>query len=657
MAEDILFIDFETYSAVDIKEAGGYAYAHDDSTQVICMGWAFNKEEPAIWTIRDKILPDRITEHVMRKGKVCAFNATFDFRIWNIVACRDFNWPGLIQEQLIDAQALCATYQIPQNLKDAGIALRIPLPKDTAGAALIKLCCQPNKQGEQPLPYGPLSETFQKLFYYCKRDVAAMQQIVYKLPRQFIIPQEQEIWNLTSEINARGLPIDLESVVAIYEYLLEYIAKTEIQLPKLTNGLVATPGQVAKIIAFCKSQGVHIPNLQADTVEQALDRDDLPSTVRQVLELRQELGRSSTAKYKKIIEQCYNGYIYDNIRYHGASTGRWTGQGFQMHNLPRASVENPEEWIEKFKNKEPIENPVGVAKALIRPMIKAPKGYTLAIADYTSIENYILAWAAGDEQTLQDLANGLDQYKIMASARFNVPYDQVTDEQRRVGKVIILGCGYGMGYKKFMQTAKLQAKLDLTDEEAIVSVQAYRDRYPLVKALWNGLRQAAAEAVMTGQKRQYKHTVFGTFSRNGLNWLAMVLPTKKALYYLNPSIKEELIKDYEFLGPVPIITHDGMDHYTHKFTKLKLIPGRLTENYVQATAREVMAYGMLNVKRNMPQVKIIGTVHDECIALIPNELATEETMAEYIHNLCAVDFLPGCPLKAKGFFSDRYKKG
>ena len=652
----MLFIDFETYSVVDIKKAGGKAYAHDESTQIVCMGYAFDQEEPSLWTVASGALPERVITHVKSGGKVAAFNATFDFRIWNNVGVRDFTWPALSLEQIVDVQSLCATYQIPQSLATAGEALKIPMPKDKAGNALIKQCCVPNKDGEQPLPYGALGASFKNLFLYCLRDVKAMQQIVYLLPRQELIPQEQEIWELTYRMNERGLPIDVESVQAIYTYLQDYIAKTVVELPMITDGKVTTPGQIARIQAWCKDQGYSINNLQAETVEYALEDDAIPPKVRRVLELRQELGRSSTAKYAKILDQVVGDTVYDNLRYHGAGTGRWTGQGFQMHNLPRASVEDPEEWIAKFKQSLPIENPVGIAKALIRPMIQAPKGYKILVVDYSSIENRLLAWAADDQGTLQDFADGKDQYITMAASRFGVPYEQVTKEQRRVGKVIILGCGFGMGSKKFRATAKLQAKLELSDAEALASVNAYRDRYPKVKLLWNNLRRVAAEAVMTGQKRMYKGVVFGTFTRSGIRWLAMKLPTGKALYYMNPTIKDELIKDYEFMGPVPCITHEGMDPYKHKWGRLKLIPGRITENFIQATAREVMAVGMRNVEKFMPYVKLIGTVHDEALALVKDDHDLELDLQAFMRMLCAVDFVPGCPITSAGFITDRYRK-
>jgi DNA polymerase bacteriophage-type len=651
----MIFIDFETYSEVNIKTQGGKQYAEDDSTQIICLGYATDKDPVQLWSVG--LAPLDIIPRIRAGEKVYAFNAMFDWRIWNNVGVRDFGWPVLPLFQMVDVQALCASYQLPQNLDAAGEALNLKYQKDKRGNALIKLCCIPDKNGEQPTPNTvAMRQNFRDLFSYCLRDVEAMREMTFKLPRQELIPREQEIWQLTQLMNDQGLPIDVKAVHAISETLDKYITETAKQLPTITSGQVYTPNQIARILAFCKSQGVNLPNLQADTVDSYLNNEDLPRKVRTVLELRQELGRSSTAKYKKIKAQVYKDWVYDNVRFHGAGTGRWTGQGFQMHNLPRASVENPDEYIEKFIQQQPVENPVHVAKALIRPMIKAPKGWKLIVVDYSSIENVLLAYAAEDEQTLDKFRAKFDQYVDMAVARFNVPYDQVTKEQRRVGKVIILGCGYGMGAKKFKETFFVQTGQEISIEEAKLSVDAYRYRYPLVKELWNNLKLAATRAVVSGDRQTYKGVTFGTFIRNGIRWLAMQLPTGKALYYMNPFVKDTVIPDFEYMGPVPTIFHYGTNPYTKKWTTLKLIPGRITENLIQATAREVMAQGLLNVQREMREIILLGSVHDEAIGLVRDEYATQETLDKFNKTLCSVDFLPGCPITGAGYISERYKK-
>jgi len=651
----MIYIDFECYSEANIKTEGGMKYIQHPSTQIICLAYAFDNEPVELWNV-GKPIPRLLLDRAASGESIYAFNVMFDYRVWNYVGHRDFNFPLLTKEQLVDVQALCCSYQLPQNLDDAGHALKIANKKLSTGTALINKCCVPNKKGEQPLPDTvDMRRAFKDLFNYCAMDVEAMREIVKKLPRHELIPREEPIWLMTQDMNEEGLPVDMDTVHLVNKYLNDYIEENIKVLPIWTDGKITKPTQTTRIKSWCEQQGYPIPNVQAETLEHILEENDVPPKVRQVLELRQEFGSTSVAKFKKIIAQEYQGKVFDNLRYHGAGTGRWTGQGFQMHNLPRAKTDDPEGLIQQFKEGV-VEKPVQAAKTLIRPVIKAPEGYTLMVADYSAIENYLLAWAASDYRAIDLLVSGQSQYIDMAAARFNVPYDQVTDDQKFLGKQIILGCGYGMGGKKFKTTAKLRSNIDMTLEEAKESVYAYRNRYPLVKELWGELRKAATRAVITGNKQAYLNTIFGTFNRNGIRWLAMQLPTGKAIYYMSPTIKEELIPDYEYMGTVPTITHWGTDPYSKKWVRLKLIPGRITENFVQGLAREVMAQGMLNVKQHMPYVTLLGSVHDEAISLIEEKYATQEIFDEFRFHLCNVDFIPGCPLKAEGYFSKRYKK-
>ena len=201
-----------------------------------------------------------------------------------------------------------------------------------------------------------------------------------------------------------------------------------------------------------KKQGVDVPSLGVNIVDQLLT-EDISQNVRELLILRQIFGRSSTAKYKKIQDMETDGRVYNNLQYYGAGTGRWAGRGFQMHNLPRASVEDPDDAISRFNRFDPIDDPVNVAKALIRPMIQAPPGKTLIVSDYSSIENRILAWVAEDYDMLQKFVDGVDQYKAMAEDIYGIPADKVNKTQRQVGKVAELGCGFGMGGLRFVDSA------------------------------------------------------------------------------------------------------------------------------------------------------------------------------------------------------------
>jgi len=664
---DKLWIDFETYSECDIKLRGGMNYAKHHSTDIVCLGYAFDDDDPSLWIPGLNVLPERLFRHVASSRPVYAHNVTFDYRIWNYVGAR-YGMPVLSLDQMIDTMSLALTFQIPAKLSLAGEALAITMPKDADGNRLIKLCCCPTKTGARPSSKEN-PEAFNKLYMYCLRDIEAMREFVQNLPRDFLIPKEQEIWELTYEMNTKGLPVDYEAISHIKAYLETYIEEAIKVIPKMSGGAFQTVNQVARIKEWM--EGVHdypMESLDAAHVLRAMADDSCPQPVKEILELRQELGRSSTAKFTKLLNQAVRikaGYIVcDNMQYHGAGTGRWAGRGFQMHNLPRAKVKNPEEYIEAFiTGNAPIENPVGVAKALIRPMILAPMNQELIVSDYSSIENRVLHWLADDHEALEDFANDIDQYITMAAARYNKSYeyikegrengDQECKDMRQMGKVIILGAGFGMGADTFVDTARDQFGMAITPDDAKLAIGAYREKYYKVKELWNDLKTAAVRAVISGERQTVHLITFATATVKGRRWLAMLLPSGKCIYYLNPRVDQMHIPKFESMGKVPTITHDGQNPYTKKWGRLKLIPGRITENAVQGTAREMMAQGLLNVKKNLPGIDLLGTVHDEAIGL---QYIGQYTIEAFNEQLCDISWALDCPLKAEGWTGPRYMK-
>lgn len=657
---DELWIDFETYSECDIEEKGGMAYAKHPSTMPLCLGYAFD-DEPATYIRGIDELPDRIWSHVVRGGKVFAHNATFDYRIWNFICAEQMCWPALSLDQVVDTMSVCLTFQIPAKLAEGTSALKTPYLKNPEGKKLINMCCKPDKYGNQPDPTGPLRPYFDRLFAYCVQDVMAMRSAVRALPREHLIPKEHEIWKMTYEINTLGVPVDYDAIIAIKEYLSRYVTEAMSKVPVITRGKVQTINQIQKVLEWCASQGYYLPSLSADSVKKALNDENCPDKVRSILILRQELGRSSTAKYTKLAKLAYKNedghyYVFDNIQYHGAGPGRWAGRGFQIHNLPRASVPDPDSVIESFIAGEEIEDPVTKGKALIRPMIKAIPDHIFLVSDYSSIENRALHWHAMDFETLDEFKAGLDQYKTMASARYKVQYDEVNKSQRQMGKVIILGCGFGMGKDTFKDTADCQFGMKLSIEEAEAAVKAYRQKYPLVVDLWRELKQGCTRAVLSGQKVVVNRVSFKTAKVKGRLWLSILLPSGKALYYLNPQVKMLHIPGYEYMGKVATVTHEGMNPYTHKWSRLALIPGRITENVVQGTAREIMAQGMLNVRKNMPFVQIMPSVHDELITMVHKKYLTDTLLDEFNTQLCTIPWAPDLPLKAAGWIGNRYRK-
>jgi DNA polymerase len=238
----------------------------------------------------------------------------------------------------------------------------------------------------------------------------------------------------------------------------------------------------------------------------------------------------------------------------------------------------------------------------------------------------------------------------MAAFLYGTTPEGVTKAQRQMGKIIILGCGYGMGAMRFVETAETWG-VHVSPSEAMVAVNAYRAKYSLVKDLWYKLKDATVDAIKyPGKTFTFKRCSFRVVKcRAGNHWLMITLPSGRALYYMEPHLGDDPY------GVVP--GHYGTNPYTKKWDRLKLIPGRIIENIIQALARDIMAQGLLNIKQKMPYVTLIGTVHDEAIAIIKDLHVNTTTVGVFNRHLCRMPtWADGLPLEAEGWIGARYKK-
>lgn len=637
----MIVLDFETYSDVPIDQ-GAYKYTTAPNADIICLSYKIDNGPVSTWRPGEPLLD------FMRESTsiIYAHNASFDFNVWNNIGVRRYGFTPQSDRNWIDTIALAAAYGLPSKLSEIAEVLGTPHKKNKAGAALIKRLCVP-VNGSRPIPSVADMNDF---IQYCEDDVAATYDVLKDLPTETLSSVEHDIWRLTNTMNALGLPIDDGAVLAIKLYIEEYAKERATELPDITNGAVLKPTQVKALVTWCKSRGVDIPNMQADTIEEYIERD-LPEDVYKVLALRLLFGASAIAKYSKMLNYAKDGVVRDTLQYFGAHTGRWSGRGIQPQNFPRAGIKDPDVHIQKFKNFEPVRNVMSVAKALIRPMICAPDDSRLIVADYSSIENRGVALLSGDYDTLDKFSKNFDQYIDMASFLYNVPEEKVSPEQRQVGKVIILGCGYGMGAPKFREVAA-KFKVNLTIDQAKQAVSAYRTRYNKVSNTWYALQRLAI-AALRNPGQEFSHHDELTYSyivdRNKQDWLACKLGlTGRVMYYAKPTINDS--NNITFMGKHP---------KTGKYTRLTMLPGTLLQNATQAVARDVMAHGMLNIHRHMPEVSLRCTVHDEAIGIIKCDDIIESTLDKFCDLLCRDSNnkpWPMVPLKAVGYISQRYKK-
>jgi len=656
----MITVDFETFSPENLTKTGSYKYMMHPSADIVCMAYKIDDGETLLWRPGAKY-PERLMDKVIGGDKVHGHNVLFEYLAWNTIGVRKYSWPELLLGQLVDTQALCNRYTLPGSLEKAGAILELKIQKQKQGKALMRKISFPTAAGKRPKLGADFTNNDLLAYYdYCCDDVNTTYEMVKALPADELSGQEQGYWELTQEMNLRGLPIDEVAIPRIRDYVKSYVVEMTLRVPELSGGAFQKVTQVAKMKDWVNDQGIKVDNLQATTVDELLERDDLPEAVREMLILRQAIGQSSVAKFKKLTEMMYHGVVYNNLQYYGTVTGRLAGRGFQMHNLPRASVPNPEELIDDFCNFRPVKDPVNVAKALIRPMIKALIGQKLIVSDYSSIENRILMWLAGEQKVLDSIVAGEDQYVVMAGRMYNIEYTEliravrdkhkVAEFQRQVGKVIVLGAGFQMGHKRFKESAK-GFGLDLPTTTCELAITTFRKEHKQVVKLWKQYSTCVIAAIRNpGKAYQYGKVLFKVVKdRNGRVWLRFLLPSGRSLYYKDP-----FLEDTQY-GPAP--GHMGINPYSKKWSRMRLIPGRITENVVQALARDIMMTGCTNVNERMDEVRLIGSVHDEALGMIRDDDIYDYTQERFDNLLCDMPgWADGLPLKAEGFIAERYRK-
>jgi len=622
-----VYLDFETYSEMSI-DAGARKYACHPSTRILCLAYKVDDGPVQLWK------PGEPKPTWPEGATLYAHNALFDYYIMKYCMKCHYSLDGWT-----DTMALCGRYTLPLGLADACRALGTT-DKLSTGKALIRKCCTPKGC--------PTANDFLQLYAYCKVDVQAMYDMVQALPSSRLSDTEQAIWVTTQEMNMEGLPVSHKEIKAVHDYTDVWKEEQMKRVPEISGGFLNTINQTAKMKEYCG-----LPNMQAPTVESALLDSTLASDVRELLILRQQLGRSSTAKYKKLLQMEHYGKIHGNLCYYGAGTGRYTGRGFQLQNLPRASVKDPEALIRSFIEVDEIEDPVNKAKALIRPMICAPEGEALICSDYSSIENILLVWCAEDWAACKQYEDKMSQYKIMSSTLYDMPYDEVQKGtiEYQIGKCLILGCGYMMGGKRFLEVVEEIGVTTFDKHQALRAVKGYRALYPKVVDLWYGLDEMMKNAV-TNPGQVFKYNRFSARhvrDRAQRRWLLFKLPSGRDLFYCEPKIQQGRFG--------PEIGHLGRNPYTRQWGPMALSPGRITENAMQALGRDIMCHGLENIKRDMPEVRLIGTVHDEGIGIGDELLIDEAALQKFDNCLCDLpDWAHDLPMRSEGWIGKRYRK-
>lgn len=582
-------IDIETKSMSDLSKIGVYNYGDDPTTDVWCVCYLVESEaavnEINVWLPGDPI-PAIFLGDIAFIG--IAHNASFERVLFEKVLGPKYGFHG--PRKWICTMAMAAHNCLPLGLDSVASALGLATRKDDQGKSLMRQMCDLTKNRQ------PGFDDLERLIEYCKQDVRVECELCNRLE---ISEYEQKIYEADQIINDRGVSIDRVTVASVIDAVDELTSELEDEFRTITDGTVDRPGQVVAFRDWLKKNGVQADDLTAETVDRLLD-SNLSGDAKRALEIRQLTSQSSLKKYPAMIESTsYDGRARGLFMYCGAmAAGRWTSRRIQIQNLPRLSLKDDEVLVavDLFRERDleslrlMLGDPLDVAKEMLRPMLYGVGN--LVVGDWASIELRVSAWLAGQSDLLEELRRGDDVYKSMASVIYGVPLAEVTKDQRQIGKIAVLGCGYSMGWKAFHRT--LEKYRIIADEQLSQrAVSAYRMKNSDVTNIWSMLNTAAITAINEGTTQQIGRYLRIQY-RDGR--LSMQLPSGRVLRYYNVRVDEDGLSCANF----DQARNDG---------RKKLYGGLLFENACQGVARDILAATLLRAAEM--ELSVVSHTHDE----------------------------------------------
>lgn len=645
-----------------------YKYAQSDDFEILLFAWQADgcpveivdlaQGEKIPLPIQDALKDPLVTKH--------AYNAAFE---WYCLNRAGYDTP-LPQWKCTMAHSLYCGY--PAGLAATGEAIGLPQDKRklNTGRALIRYFCVPCKPAKKNggrtwnLPHHE-PEKWQLFKEYCRQDVTAEREILRRL-EPFPVPEDEEkLWQMDVRMNAFGVRIDEELVtgaLSIDGESREILIEDARRITGLEN-----PNSDAQLHEWLERHGAPMPNMQKATVAETLKKADITDDVRRVLEIRQQTGKTSTSKYVALkLAEGADGRVRGLTQYYGANrTGRWAGRLVQPQNLPRNYIGTLDyaRKLVKRKDREGIQliygNVPDTLSQLIRTVFIPSGGHKLVVADFSAIEARVIAWLAGEQWVNEVFATHGKIYEATASQMFGVPIERIVKgnpeyELRQKGKVATLALGYQGSVPALMQMGA--ADMGLSEEEMQDIVRRWRQANPRIRDLWKAVEQAALIAVQTAQPQGVRGLIFALEGDllYGQCFLTVRLPCGRKLYYPKPFLYEDKFgkQAVHYYGPVKGKDKSSKNaENTRTWGPVSTYGGRLTENVVQAIARDCLAETLRRIEARGLQV--VFHVHDEVVIDAPMDVSVDDIcdlMAE------PIPWAPGLVLKGAGFESMYYKK-
>jgi DNA polymerase len=656
-----MFIDLETFSECNLGDHGATVYAEHPSTEIMMGAYAFDNGDVLQWdkyalSVGDVMTPEEIPEEVLRVLRdedkdtlIVAWNMSFEFVIFKYHL-------GIVLpiSRIMDPMINAFYLSFPGKLGTVGGLVGLPedKQKDKDGKALIRtfsVPAKPTKRMPDRTRIWPKDqpEKYEKYKRYNRQDVSAMRDICYRLMQYAMPIHEWESWRRDFALNDRGIPVNksmAENACRIYDSYREEQTNRLANITRLNN-----PNSVSQLLEWLQESGEYpFDNLKKSSVARVLREEHLipeDPKVKEALELRRELAKTSATKFRKFRDTTSaDGTIKFALQFGGAQrTLRWSGRLVQPHNLKKPSDELAEvmplladiiEHCDATTLELIFGDPMTVLSEGIRGCIQAPPGYLFADADLSAIENVVLGWAAREEKILNVFREGKDPYLSFAQFMYNETYEDLwhdfkvnkNKKKRTISKPAVLGCGYRLGPgQRYIddQSGEEEATgligyakamyIDLTDKEAEDSVRIWRATYNEVVNFWYQLEAAAMDTLRTGLPNEVNGFVFDI----KFPFMRIRLPSGRHLHYYKAHVRKvkapwgEMVDNVCYWG---LKEQAWCMQSTHG--------GKITENIVQAAARDILDHGLALAQKEGIDVRL--HVHDQDVALVKESRAEHD---------------------------------
>jgi DNA polymerase len=656
-----VFLDFETRNigGCDLKTAGAWRYADDPATEVLTLTYQNGDEGSQLWTPSTKA--DGLVSLASDPLVGFACFGDFELAVWDRIMVERHGFPPIPLERWNNVQAAGAYLALPRALDKLLPIIGSSVVKDTEGRRLTLSLSRPHPKTKAYPEVTP--EALERISVYNKIDVdglIAVHTAVGTLPER-----ERQVWELDQKINQRGIRIDTDFVRAAKRIANDSKETLVAEFAVLTDGL--KPGQIAKTRDWLKGRGFPLENLDADTVKVTLENLIMPMDVARVLQIRQTVASTSLVKLSAMLScVSIDGRARGLFKYHGATTGRWSAMLIQPQNLPRPTIvidpADIEELVAAVKTGDPKAlarwgKPIETLMSSLRFTLVAADGARFGVGDFSMIETCVLLALAGQHDKCRLIEQGVDVYRDMAALVYGldreeflaIPKDELTREQveqrQMGGKTPVLGCGYGFGPRTFRQLYLRHMK---STEQAVrfaddvVNVHYRQNWAPKVPRLWSGLENAARSAMLRPDTvvKAECGIAYRLMTKAGLPCLVCRLLNGKQIYYMNARI---------FPG------RTSWTYWAYRkghWSEIEPYGGQLTENVVQALARELLVDAMLRFEtRDYP---VVMHCHDEIVVEHPD--ITAEIMTEIMAERPAWAADLGVPVMVEAWTGKRYRK-